>query len=391
MKVALVTHTLLKGGGQARVNFELARHLMAAGVHVTAIAQRVAEELLDAGLHWRKIDVWPLRPYLISDHAFARAAEHVVRDIGESFDAVIANGFVLTGAPHAINISHFVHGAWRQSPFHTARVCGGVYSRYHAFYSWCNARWERRAYDAAETVVAVSQKVREELIGIGVSPRKIRVIVNGVDLDEFQPGPVNRSLLGLPVNAPLALFVGDIRGPRKNLDGVLRAMVEVKDAHLAVVGETKNSPYPAEAARLGLGDRVRFLGYRRDVPDLMRAADLFVFPSRYEACSLALLESLASGLPVITARTTGGSELVDSSCGRVLEDAEDLHGLTSALRQLTENIAERDRLSLGARRRAEQCGWSRMASQYIELLRERAAITASPGSTVSRSLKPAFA
>ena len=123
----------------------------------------------------------------------------------------------------------------------------------------------------------------------------------------------------------------------------------------------------------------------------MRAADLFVFPSRYEACSLALLEALASGLPVITARSTGGSELVDASCGRVLEDAEDLRGLTSALRQLTENVAERDRLSLGARRRAEQCGWSRMASQYLELLRERVASTASASSTASQSLKPVFA
>ncbi len=66
--------------------------------------------------------------------------------------------------------------------------------------------------------------------------------------------------------APLALFVGDIRSRRKNLELVLHALTEVRGLHLAVVGDTARSPYPAMAAELGVMDRVHFLGYRRDVP-----------------------------------------------------------------------------------------------------------------------------
>ena len=87
-------------------------------------------------------------------------------------------------------------------------------------------------------------------------------------------------------------------------------MQKIPQLQLAVVGDETQSPFPAMSQKMGLADRVRFLGYRRDVPRLMRTCDMFVFPSRYEACSLALLEALASGLPVISAKTAGGSELI---------------------------------------------------------------------------------
>ena len=83
-------------------------------------------------------------------------------------------------------------------------------------------------------------------------------------------------------------------------------------------------------SQLGLADRVHFLGYRRDIAALMQAADVFVFPSRYEACTLVLLEALAAGLPVITAVTAGGSEIVTPDCGVVLSDSEDMAGLVAA-------------------------------------------------------------
>jgi glycosyltransferase involved in cell wall biosynthesis len=140
--------------------------------------------------------------------------------------------------------------------------------------------------------------------------------------------------------------------------------------HLAVLGCTNHSPSPAQAAELGLEGRVHFLGYQRDVAHFMRSSDLFVFPSRYEACSLVLLEALASGLPAITAKTTGGSELVDTSCGHVLDDPEDTASLVEVLRRLTESAAERRRLSLGAREKARQHSWASMAAEYIRLFHD---------------------
>src|SRR5207237_4568609 len=135
----------------------------------------------------------------------------------------------------------------------------------------------------------------------------------------------------LPQHKPLALFAGGIRNSLRNLESVLRALVSVAELHLAVAGDTRHSPYPALAAKLGVSDRVHFVGFRRDVPDLMRAADFFVYPSRYEACSLVLLEAMSSGLPIITAISAGGSELLTPACSWVLSDPHDVAGLSDRM------------------------------------------------------------
>jgi glycosyltransferase involved in cell wall biosynthesis len=212
--------------------------------------------------------------------------------------------------------------------------------------------------------------VRRELIGIGVSPERIQVILNGVDLEEFRPSFADRAAFGLPAGVPLALFVGDLRTPRKNLDTVLESLTRVPNLHLVVAGRTESSPYPALAARLNVDSRVHFLGFRRDVARLMQAADLFVFPSRYEACSLVLLEALASGLPIITARSAGGAEVVEADCGIVLDDPNNPAALAAALCRLSADSALRNAMGCAARTVAEQHSWTAMADRYLDLYAE---------------------
>jgi glycosyltransferase involved in cell wall biosynthesis len=91
----------------------------------------------------------------------------------------------------------------------------------------------------AKVVVGVSQRVKRELVETGIPPSGIRVIPCGVNLQEFSPGSANRPLWGLPEDVPLALFAGDIRLNRKNLDTVLHALVDVPDLHLAVAGTNR--------------------------------------------------------------------------------------------------------------------------------------------------------
>jgi glycosyltransferase involved in cell wall biosynthesis len=219
-------------------------------------------------------------------------------------------------------------------------------------------------------VVAVSEQIRDELIGLGVPSERVRVITNGVDLREFCPGPANRRELGLPERVPLALFAGDIRTPRKNLDTVLRALVAVPGLHLAVAGSAKDSPYPRLTARLGLVPRLHFLGYRRDLSRLMRAADLFVCPSRYEPFSLVLLEAMASGLPIVTAATVGAADLVNEECGVVMDDPNDTADLASALERLTRCQTSRKRMGQAARMVAERHGLERMGKQHLRVYEE---------------------
>jgi glycosyltransferase involved in cell wall biosynthesis len=173
-------------------------------------------------------------------------------------------------------------------------------------------------------------------------------------------------LLGLPEGVFLALFAGDIRTGRKNLDGVLRALVSVPDVHLAVAGRVAGSPWPALAQELGLAKRVHFLDFRTDLAHLMRASDCFVFPSRYEACALVLVEALASGLPVITAKTTGGAEAVGAGAGVVIDDTESVPELAAALQEVS------GRLDLLPARRdsARQCAcsltWENIGAAYLK-------------------------
>ena len=370
MHVAIVTHNIIKGDGQGRVNFELVRYLLNQNDRVDLIADNVASELVEAGATWH-----PVHPTSMTNldkvWDFKRRASHILERCNDQYDAVLACGAVLN-LPHTINAVHFVHGAWIKSSSHPIRSGVNPYTIYQWLYSRANARWERQALAQATRIVAVSDKIRKELIDAGLPDNRIFTIINGVDINEFHPGSANRSALNLPDDVPLAIFAGDIRSNRKNLDSVLYALTSVPDLHLAVAGSLEGSPYPALAEQLNLTPRVHFLGFRRDMPALMRAADFFTFPSRYEACTLALLEAMASGLPVITAETTGGAELVTEDCGFVLSDPEDIDGLARAMKQLIMKPSLRQSMGRVAREVAEEHSWEKMAEQYRTLLLEAA-------------------
>lgn len=367
MRIAIVTHNFVNGDGQGRVNSEVVREALRQGHHLTLIATEVAEEFQSHGaVTWVPVPVagWPTA--LLQNQVFAWRSARWISRHREEFDVLQVNGFT-TWAGADVCAVHFVHSAWLRSPVHSSRLRRDLYGLYQGLYTALNARLERRAFAQAKIVIAVSEQIRQELLAIGVPEEKIRVIVNGVDTHEFHPGDQPRRALGLPEGVPLALFAGDIRTPRKNLDTVLKALVQTADIHLAVAGETSGSPYPAQSAELGLTARVQFLGFRRDIPDLMRAADLFVFPSRYEACSLVLLEALASGLPIITAKTAGGSEVVTADCGVVLPDPDDAAALAGALCRMTANSDRMAASGRAARAVAEQHTWSKMAQDYLSI------------------------
>jgi glycosyltransferase involved in cell wall biosynthesis len=275
------------------------------------------------------------------------------------------NGFVSwVGAD--INSSHFVHAAWARSPFHTWRLRRDLYGAYQMLYTLAGKLLELCSYRRARIVVAVSQQVMGELTQAGVPAARVRVIPNGVDIEEFRPGAPCRETLGLP-EGRLILFVGDIKTSRKNLDTVLRSMTRVNDATLLVVGDDSGSAYPRLASELGVEARTRFLGFRGDIAQLMRTADLFVFPSRYEPSGLVLFEAAASGLPIIASRTAGGIEILGENGCVLLSDPEDDGELAAAIRHLLASPSELERLRQAARRAALENSWEVTAQRYLQL------------------------
>ncbi len=277
-----------------------------------------------------------------------------------------------TIAASDVNASHFVHAAWRRSAAHVSRYDRGIYGAYHSALGWINEVQERAAYRRAKRIIAVSHLVKRELVALGVKAADVDIISLGVDASKFTRSAGDRKRFGLPADVFIALFAGDLKTPRKNLESVLRALASAPNVHLAVVGTQRRNHYGNMARRLGVASQVTFLGFRSDIADVMQACNAFVFPSQYEPFGLVVLEAMASGLPVVTARSTGASDVVDAESGYVIDDACDEQAIAQFLRKLAEDEDLRYRMGEAARRRAEHYSWDAVADAFLAAY-ERAA------------------
>jgi len=100
---------------------------------------------------------------------------------------------------------------------------------------------------------------------------------------------------------------------------------------------------------------------------IMQSADFFVLLSRYEPFGMVISEAMATGLPVITSANVGAADLVDADSGIVVPDLSDVTALARAMERLTSDAGLRQQMGQSARRVAERYGWSKMASQYVDL------------------------
>ncbi len=364
LRIALIAHRFEQHDGQGRVNYEIAKRAAACGHRLTLLTAHCAPEL--GALP--NITVVPLGSeklpsQLLRDLAFACASSAWLRGRRRDFDIVQANGYT-TWAKCDLVTTHFSHTAWGRSTHFPFSKSLHPYALYQRFFTFVNSGIERLVFHRASRIIAVSDMVRDEVLRLGVPASNLQVIYNGVDVTEYHPGDAERESFYLPLDVPMALFVGDIRTSRKNLDTVLFALRQVPRLHLAVAGDTQGSAFPAMASRLGVQKRVHFLGKVTNMPTLMRAVDLFVFPSRYEAHPLVVLEAMASGLPSVLALTVGSVSSF-RECFAVLEDPEDAEGLASLLQMLLDDPEKRAKLGEAARSRAMELTWDRTVEQYL--------------------------
>ncbi len=371
MRIAIVTHVVRHNDGQGRVNYEIARAALAENCQVTLVASHVAPELLaDARVRWIAVKAgrfWPSN--LVKQQVFAIKSAWWLRRHREAYDVLHVNGFI-SWVRADVNTAHFVHSGWFASRYYPFGLSKGLWSAYQYVYTRVNTRLERWAYRRARAITAVSQKVADEIRRIGIDGGRIGVIYNGVDAQAFANAVPDRRAFGLPAEPFMLLFVGDLRTPRKNLGTVLKALAHLPpNVHLAVAGYLPGSPYPDEARALKIDSRVHFLGLVKNMPTLMSSVDAYVFPSRYEAMSLSLLEAMAAGLPVVTARTAGGAEIITPECGIVLDDPDDPAALAAAIERLARSRDACRAMGEAARRLMEGFGWARMGAQYIALYR----------------------
>ena len=186
-------------------------------------------------------------------------------------------------------------------------------------------------------------------------------IGNGRDPARFRPDPVARQRIrdafGVPDDRLVVLAVSRLVW-HKGYPELAAAMPSLPEAELWVVGERLASDRGPDMAALlrgaGLGERLRLLGYREDVPDLMAAADIFVLPSRFEGLPMSVIEAMLTGLPVVAADVRGPAEQVVPEATGLLVPPGDAPALTAALRRLVADAALRGRMGAAGRQLAMQ-------------------------------------
>jgi UDP-glucose:(heptosyl)LPS alpha-1,3-glucosyltransferase len=169
----------------------------------------------------------------------------------------------------------------------------------------------------------------------------------------------------------VALFIA-MNYHLKGLEPLLRSvhLVKHKQCCLLVAGNRHTGPYERLARRLGVRNRVRFIGYCADARDCYFAADFLVHPTFYDPCSLVVLEAQACGLPDITSRFNGASELLDPPHdGYVVDDPHDHEHLAWCIEQLLDP-ARRVSCSQAVRSRAGRWNFEAHYRQLMAILRE---------------------
>lgn len=221
---------------------------------------------------------------------------------------------------------------------------------------------------------AVARAVRD---AEGFPLQRNHVIWNGEDLQEFRPGdsPL-RKVLGLPEGGLVLSCVASLT-PVKDHDTLLAAFARLSArlpaACLLLVGDgPERTRLEAEAAPLG--PRVRFLGHRGDVADVLRASDVYVQTSTTEGFSNALVQAMATGLPVVATRVGGNVELLDG-CGELVPP-RDPEAVAEALFALAAASQRRHALGRKGRQRVEsRCTVDGMVAAYAEAFEQALAGT----------------
>ena len=233
---------------------------------------------------------------------------------------------------------------------------------------------EARVFARTPRIVAIARRGKNEIERLyGVSPDRIRVIYNGVDLERFHPTNVARhraaarAEAGVSAREHVLLFVGS-GFERKGLATAIEALPDIRDAELLVIGRGDAPRYRALSERVGVAGRVKWLGLRRDVERWYAGADVLVLPARYEPFGNVHLEALASGLAVVTTTAAGGSEVVDEGKNGAIVapgDPSTLAGAVATLRAL--DVGGR---TVAARAAAEPFTFARQAAEFEALYRE---------------------
>jgi glycosyltransferase involved in cell wall biosynthesis len=185
--------------------------------------------------------------------------------------------------------------------------------------------------------VCVSEGVRQHAIEAGLSPQKLCVIPNGIDAALYASAiPADLTEFGIPREAWTMVTVGRLthqKGHDLLLQAVAALLFDDSQLHLLIVGEGEDRAALSQLAKdLGIAPQVHLPGWRAEIPEILAACQLFVFPSRWEGMPNALLEAMASGLPCIATDVEGVRELLGPGNSGTIVTSGDVNVLRMAVK-----------------------------------------------------------
>ncbi len=231
---------------------------------------------------------------------------------------------------------------------------------------------DRRVLRNFTAIVAVSDEVKRKLLNAGVPENKIHLIRNGIDLrpfDNAQPSLRNESI---KVKSPIVGLIGRLsieKGVDIFLEAAARILTEQPSTKFVVIGEGPDrDKLESLIDNLKIRNSVSLLGRRTDMPSVYASLDIMVSSSRQEGLPIAILEGMASRLPIVATAVGEVPTLISTGQTGVLVPPQDISSLASATVSLLQNPAERQRLGSVARQLIEdEFSASRMTSDYLRI------------------------
>lgn len=270
----------------------------------------------------------------------------------------------------------------------------------HGFYHHENMRWrnrqvcvgtERLLGKVTDMLLTQSQEDALSAVLDGIRPAgKVTWIGNGVDIRQFPPGPPSpeaKASFGIPPAAPVVGFMGPIiaeKGVLELVEGFEQALKSVPDAYLLMAGDTINGDRDlgtkevirARVEKGELASRVTFAGYQEDISSFMQAIDLFALPSHREGMPRSIIETMASGKPVIATNIRGCREEIVHNVTGLIAPLRDSEALGQAMARILSDPALAQRMGDAGRQRAEELYDERLvldreAQVYQKLVEEK--------------------
>jgi len=363
-----------KRGGAERYLVELCTRMAAEGYEVHVYAEH--QDVEDPRISFHHVKTIPFPKSL----RFLSFASRATREMENgNYDITFGVGNTLRAdllQPHG-----GVHWAWfwRSLRAYNHPVLWAIkfLGRVFSLKQWVSGWVEGAPYQGEnlKTIIAISEMVKHDMMRWYQIPEgKITVVYNGVDTERFHPR--NRQYReeirrhhGIG-NELVILFVSN-NFRMKGLTYLLKALGEIKkEGHppfkLLILGRDRQSPYLHLARKMGILDEVIFAGSTSEPEKYYGASDLLVHPTFYDACSLTVLEALATGLPVITTHSNGaGGIITEGEEGFVISDPRDDQALVEKI-SLCMNRQKVERISIAARHLAEsyslERNWGEMKS-----------------------------